>query len=203
MGFLEIFLLGIALAMDACAVAMIIGMTEREIGWKKVLLIGGFFGFFQFLMPLIGYFITGVVANAFMDVFKKISAWLSFGLLVFLGGKMLFESICEIVERRKNGGVCKRGEKLTLGRLTVQAIATSIDALAVGVTLQSAALGAEGLALGVWGATLLIGGVTFALGVAAVYLGKAIGCKLADKAGLLGGAVLIGIGVKILIGGLV
>ena len=202
MGFLEVFLLGIALAMDACAVAMICGMTEKGIRVKRALLIGGFFGFFQFLMPLIGYFITGLIANAFLDVFEKVSAWVSFGLLVFLGGKMLFESVCELMDKRRNGGVCKTGEKLTLGKLTLQAVATSIDALAVGVPLQSAALSAQGLFLGVWGSTLIIGGVTFLLGVAAVYIGKAIGCKLADKAGLLGGVVLIGIGIKLLIEGL-
>ena len=91
---------------------------------------------------------------------------------------------------------------LSVGRLTVQAIATSIDALAVGVTLQMAAI-SGGLALGVWGATGMIGLVTLALSFGAVFIGKLLGNKLADKASLLGGLVLVGIGLKILIESLI
>ncbi len=200
----EILLLSVALAMDACAVGMTDGMTNPKMPVKKTLLIGGFFGFFQFLMPLIGYFITGIVAHAFLGTFEKISAWISFGLLVFLGAKMLIECSIEIYKNKKAGEapVCDEDcpcRKLTVGKLCMQAIATSIDALAVGVSLQMAAISAQGLAMGVWGATLTIGAITFALSVGAVYIGKLVGNKLADKAGVLGGLVLIGIGVKILI----
>ena len=87
-------------------------------------------------------------------------------------------------------------------QLTIQAVATSIDALAVGVTLQMAAISETGLALGVWGATGVIGIVTLGLSVAAVYIGKKMGNKLADKAGLFGGIVLLAIGIKLLIEGL-
>ena len=195
----EILLLAVALAMDACAVAMTNGMTNPKLPLKRALLIGGFFGFFQFLMPLIGYFITGIIANAFLETFEKISAWISFALLVFLGGKMLFDCILSMRKCKKEG-VCEcTCQDLSLGKLFMQAIATSIDALAVGVTLQMAAISVQGLALGVWGSTLVIGGITFALAFGAVYLGKAMGNKLADKAGLFGGIVLIGIGVKILV----
>lgn len=223
MGVWEIILLGVALSMDACAVGMTNGMTDSKMPLKNTLSIGVFFGFFQFLMPLIGYFITGVIANAFLGTFEKISAWVSFILLAFLGGKMLFEGIREMRAARKAKRACracfeasdsvqtaetgaelkaKTPEKLTVGRLLLQAIATSIDALAVGVTLQMAAISAGGLAMGVWGATLTIGAITFALSVGAVYIGKLIGDKLADKASLFGGAVLVGIGLKILIEGL-
>ncbi len=212
MGIWEVLLLSVALSMDACTVAMTNGMTERKLSVKKALLIALFFGAFQMAMPIVGYFITGVVANAFMSTFEKISAWVSFALLAFLGGKMLFEGIKELLEKRKSkeGCGCGNGEValaeersgLTLGKLTLQAIATSIDALAVGVTLQMAAISPIGLALGVWGATGAIGIVTFALSFAAVYIGKAIGDKLSDKAGLLGGIVLIGIGLKLLLEGL-
>ncbi len=209
----EILLMAVALAMDACAVAMTNGMTHPKMPVKKALLIGALFGFFQFLMPVIGYFITGIIANAFLDTFEKISAWLSFGLLAFLGGKMLVDSILEMREKKaqtsaENGENGENGEgaemvdvekPLSFGKLCVQAVATSIDALAVGVTLQMAAISASGLALGVWGATGVIGGVTFLLAVGAVYVGKLVGNKLADKAGLIGGLVLIGIGLKILI----
>ena len=198
--------------MDACAVAMTNGMCDTKMSWKKALLIGVFFGVFQMMMPVIGYYISGIVANVFLDTFKKISAWISFGLLAILGGKMLIENIVEMVkakrENGKMGGACtcpveKDKQKPWLLQLTLQAVATSIDALAVGVTLKMAAISKAGLAMGgVWGATGTIGIITFALSVAAVYIGKKMGNKLADKAGLFGGIVLLGIGIKLLIEGL-
>ncbi|MBQ8342821.1 MAG: manganese efflux pump [Clostridia bacterium] len=214
----EIALLGVALAMDACAVAMTDGMTNPKMPFWRALLIGGAFGLFQCLMPLIGYYITGIIADAFMQTFEKIAAWISFVLLAFLGGKMLFESIREIVAAKQEKsaqtsetqGACpcssenkikKDCSDLSIGGLIVQAIATSIDALAVGVTLQVAKI-QGGLALGAWGASGLIGIITLGLALTAVYLGKLIGNRLADKAGIFGGVVLLGIGIKILIEGL-
>ncbi len=209
----EILLLAVALSMDACTVAMTNGMTHPKLSVRGALLIGLFFGFFQFAMPVVGYFITELVTGAFMDVFESVSAWISFGLLAFLGGRMLFEGLREWRECRKAKaeiklensemeGVCpcSQTEKpLTLGQLFMQAIATSVDALAVGVTLQMAAISEAGLALGVWGATGAIGVCTLALSFGAVYVGKLLGGKLADKASIFGGVVLIGIGLKILI----
>lgn len=204
---LEIVLIGVALAMDACAVAMTDGMTDSKMPLWKVLRIGAFFGFFQFAMPVIGYFITALIADVFLDTFQHISAWISFALLAFLGGKMLFECIREkIKEKREKGetdgaGTCSCSAcqpQTGVWKLTVQAIATSIDALAVGVTLQMAAINKD-LALGVWGATGVIGVVTLGLAIGAVYIGKLVGNKLADKAGIVGGVVLLGIGLKILI----
>lgn len=216
MGFWGTLVYAVGLSMDACAVAMTNGMTDTKMKAKRALLIGLFFGFFQFLMPVIGYFVTGMIANAFLDLFKKASAWISFGLLAFLGGKMLYEGITEWIAARNPStdgcencetlGVCtrltpeKEVETLSLGKLFMQAIATSIDALAVGVTLQALAISEAGLALGVWGSTAMIGVVTFALSVGAVYIGKAVGDKLTDKAAILGGGVLLAIGVKILLG---
>ncbi len=210
MGFFEILLIGVALAMDACAIAMTNGMTQPKMKLKKAALIALTFGFFQFLMPLIGFGITQLFANVFLDAFEKISAWISFGLLAFLGGKMLAESIrCmrameavkEISGETLTPCACEVS-RLTLGKLLTQAVATSIDALAVGVTLKMATLSVEGLAIGVWGATGVIGGVTFVLALGAVYIGKMLGDKLAEKAELFGGCVLIAIGLKILIEGL-
>lgn len=207
----EILLLSVALAMDACTVAMTNGMTESKMPVKKALLIGVLFGGFQMLMPLIGYYITGIVAGAFMSVFEKISAWISFGLLAFLGGKMLWDSVQEMRCRRraKTESVCETEgecpcarEELSFGKLIMQAIATSIDALAVGVTLQMAAISEAGLALGVWGATGAIGVITFALSFGAVFVGKVIGDKLSDKAGFFGGVVLVAIGIKLLLEGI-
>jgi putative Mn2+ efflux pump MntP len=211
---LGIVLTALGLAMDACAVAMTDGMTDSKMPLWKVLRIGVFFGFFQFAMPVIGYFITGFILDLFLGIFenfseilKDISAWISFGLLAFLGGKMLFECVAEkIKEKREKGetdgaGTCSCSAcqpQTGVWKLTVQAIATSIDALAVGVTLQMAAIDG-GLALGVWGATGIIGVVTLGLAIGAVYIGKLVGNKLADKAGIVGGVVLLGIGLKILI----
>ncbi len=213
----EILLLAVALSMDACTVAMTNGMTYPKLSVKKSLLIGFLFGFFQFAMPVVGYFITGIVTGAFMNAFESVSAWISFGLLAFLGGRMLYEGIKEWRECHKKCAVnpdenspqngetegvclCSRTEKeLKIGELLTQAVATSIDALAVGVTLQMAAISEAGLALGVWGATGAIGACTFLLSFGAVYIGKLLGGKLADKASMFGGAVLICIGLKILI----
>ena len=200
MVFWEILLVSVALAMDACAVAMTNGMTDTKMPLRRQCTVGLFFGFFQFLMPLIGYFITGVLADAFLETFQSISAWISFALLAFLGGKMIIEAIKELRECRfRDDGECVCQARLTLSKLTVQAIATSIDALAVGVTLQMASISAQGLALGAWGATLTIGIVTFVLSFLAVSIGKLMGDKLANKAGLFGGFVLVGIGLKILL----
>ena len=208
----EILLLALAVSMDACAVAMTDGMCDAKMSVKRTLLVGVFFGAFQMLMPIIGYFVAALVANAFLQTFEKISAWVSFALLAFLGGKMLVESIMEIVktkrEKGQTDGACtcpteKDKKKPWILQLTLQALATSIDALAVGVTLKMAALSEIGLAMGVWGATAVIGAVTCGLSIAAVFIGKKVGNKLADKAGLLGGAVLLAIGIKILIEGLI
>ena len=110
MGFAEVLLIGVALSMDACAIAMTNGMTEPKMPLKRTLLIALLFGVFQGLMPLIGYFITDLVANAFLDIFESVSAWISFGLLAFLGGKMIFDCIqchlhkadCECECKEKN-----------------------------------------------------------------------------------------------------
>lgn len=218
MGVWEVLLLGVALSMDACAVGMTNGMTNPKLKVKGALLIGGLFGFFQFLMPLIGYYITGVIANAFLDTFEAISAWVSFILLAFLGGKMIFECVREWMNAKREKAVCQTCfedgdevktteagmrslENLSFGKLILQAIATSIDALAVGVTLQMAVI-SQGLAMGAWGSTLTIGVTTFILSTGAVYIGKAIGDKLADKASFIGGLVLVAIGLKILLEGI-
>ena len=218
MGVWEVLLLGLALSMDACAVGMTNGMTNPKLKVKGALLIGGLFGFFQFLMPLIGYYITGVIASAFLSTFEKISAWVSFALLGVLGGKMIFECVRDWLKAKREKAVCQTCfsdsdevktteagmrslENLSFGKLILQAIATSIDALAVGVTLQMSAI-TQGLVLGAWGSTLTIGVTTFILSTSAVYIGKAIGDKLADKASFFGGLVLVAIGLKILLEGI-
>ena len=199
----EVILTGIALAMDACAVSMTNGMTAKKLKPSQALMIALFFGVFQALMPLIGYFIANLVASNFMEVFETASSVIAFVLLAFLGGKMIVDAVKEMTS--KCPCQCEEGcigEKISYGKLTVQAVATSIDALAVGVTLSMLQLTEKGLAWGVFGSVGAIGLVTFALCIGAVFLGKAIGNKLADKAGLVGGLVLVAIGVKLLVEGL-
>lgn len=203
MGIFETIMTSVALAMDACAVSMTNGMTAKKWKTSNVFIIALFFGVFQAIMPLIGYFIASLVADNFIEVFETASSVIAFVLLAFLGGKMLTDSIKEM----KNTCPCACedgciGECLSYGKLTTQAIATSIDALAVGVTLKMLELTETGLTLGVFGSVAVIGGITFIMCIGAVYLGKAIGNKLADKAGLLGGIVLLGIGIKLLLEGL-
>lgn len=197
MGIFDILFLSVALSMDAAAVGMSDGMAEPGMPLKKAIAVGGFFGGFQALMPLIGYCITGWIASAFLDAFERASGWISFVLLAFLGGKMIVDCIREMRAQKEEN--CAEIKTLSVGKMAVQAIATSIDALAVGVTLQMAAISPSGLFPPVGFSVLIIGAVTFSLSLIAVYAGKLIGDRLSDKAQLLGGVVLIGIGIKLLL----
>ena len=200
MGLLELFILAAGLSMDAFAVSVCKGLAMPKITLKRTLTVGLWFGGFQALMPLIGYFVAGLVASAFLNAFEKASAWISFALLAFLGGKMIFDCVREMRAEKEGEKV---GEQiLSVGKMAAQAVATSIDALAVGVTLQMAAISPAGLFPPIGWSVLIIGAVTFSLSLIAVYLGKLIGDRLADKAQLLGGIVLIAIGVKLLLEGI-
>lgn len=196
----EILLIGIALSMDAVAVSLSNGMTEPKMSFGKMLMIAFSFGLFQFLMPLLGY----GCSYAFSSLVEKIAPWLSFALLGILGGKMIADFFKE--RRAAKAGESLEGNekaaKLTLGKLLIQAIATSIDALAVGVTLLAVET-TEGLPLNVALCALTIGMVTFSLSLVAVFAGGKVGNAFSDKAELLGGLILVGIGLKILIEGLI
>lgn len=195
----EILLIGVALSMDAVAVGMTNGMTEPKMRIRKMLLVAGAYALFQFFMPVLGYY----CGYAFSALVKKIAPWLSFGLLALIGGKMILDFILETVKSRKGEAESAPSEKiLGVGKLLLQALATSIDALAVGVALLAAET-AEGLPLHVTLCALLIGAVTFMLSFGAVAAGKRIGDRFADKAGLLGGIILIIIGIKLLVEGLI
>ncbi len=197
----EIVLLGVALSMDAMAIGMASGMTEPHMGRGKMLAIALTFGFFQFLMPLPGYY----CGAAFSDIVGRIAPWLSCALLALLGGKMIFDGIGEL---RGRAGYLRpmlspRTKATAAGfaaRLLGQGIATSLDALAVGVTLLAAEV-SEGLPLPVFGCAAVIGVVTFAISLAGVLVGRRAGA-FADAAGLFGGGVLIAIGIKLLLEGL-
>ena len=191
MSVFEIILLGAALAMDAVAVGMTNGMTEPKMKFKKVLETAGAFGLFQFFMPIVGY-CAGAALSRYVTA---VAPMLSFLILVFLGGKMILGCIKEMREHQLRFGKKREGGSL---KLLLQALATSIDALAVGITLL-ALEGAGTLALAPLYSALVIGAVTFALSLAAVLIGKKAGALISDKAEILGGVVLIFIGVKILL----
>lgn len=197
---LEIVFIGIALSMDAFAVGMTDGMVEPKMRTLKVLAIAFAFALFQFGMPLLGYFLGA----AFTELVEKIAPYLSFALLLVLGAKMIFDCGKEKIERKKECALrpflIADTNPLGAGKLFVQAVATSLDALAVGVTLLAAETGA-GLPAQVWLCALVIGAVTFSLSVIAVSVGKRAGDKFSDEAGLLGGVILISIGLKILLEG--
>ena len=214
-GIVDLILIAVGLSMDAFAVGMTNGMTDSKMKLGKVLLIALFYGVFQFFMPLIGYYASSVLS----DLIAKIAPWLSFILLAFIGGKMIFDGVREVMENRRKrraqgeagpqegagdgaGAEGKAaGGPLKIGTLALQALATSIDALAVGVTFLAADT-AGSLCLNIWLDCLIIGCITFSLSVLAVYLGKAVGNRLADKAEIAGGTVLVIIGVKILLEGI-
>lgn len=193
----EIILIGIALSMDAVAVGMTNGMVEPKMRPAKMLCVAGAYALFQFLMPVLGYY----CGYAFSSLVEKIAPWLSFALLAFIGGKMIFDFVRETLTKRR-GETVPLAEPLGAGKLLIQALATSIDALAVGVTLLAEET-AEGLPMHVTLCALVIGSITFVLAGCAVQFGKKVGDRFSDKAGLLGGIILLAIGVKILIEGLI
>ncbi|MEG2008559.1 MAG: manganese efflux pump MntP family protein [Oscillospiraceae bacterium] len=180
---LSILLIGIALSMDAFAVSVTNGLTLKGVALKNALWMGVYFGGFQFLMPLIGYFLGSTVS----EYISAYGPYISFFLLAFIGGKMLLESL-------KNDG----GDGMTVfshSRILIMAVATSLDALAVGVSFAF-------MEINLWLSCALIGGVTFVISFAGAMLGglvPGISCK---KAGILGGCVLLAIGVKLLLEGI-
>ena len=174
-----LLILAIALAMDSVAVSIAIGSKYRDLLLWRTLFVAGIFGFFQGAMPIAGYFI-GI---SFADYVQAYDHWIAFVLLVGLGGKMLYEAY----QNEFDEEVTDLSNKtlITLG------IATSIDAMAIGVTFAF-------LQTDIFTASSIIALVTFVLCIAAVYVGKKLGSLLESKAEMLGGIILIGLGCKIL-----
>ena len=182
--FLTLLLLGVGLAMDAFAVSICKGLAMKKVQWKQAALIGLFFGGFQALMPFIGW----LLGSQFEKYIKSIDHWIAFILLGIIGGKMLVEAI----KGEEDAEDCDCGKPLCIKELFVLAIATSIDALAVGITFAF-------LDYPVGQAVTIIGVTTFAISVAGVYIGNFFGEKYKKKAEIAGGIILIAIGVKILL----
>lgn len=179
--------LGVGLAMDAFSVSMANGLCEPDMPRPRMLLIAGIFAFFQALMPLTGWVCVHTVAQRFR-AFEEMIPWIALFLLLFIGGKMLLDARQEAEE------VCAV-TRPGLGALTVQGIATSIDALSAGFTLASynavMALAAAGI----------IAALTFVICLGGILLGRRFGLRLAGKAQILGGVILMAIGLKIFIDG--
>ena len=187
MGYLEIFLTGIALAMDAFAVSICKGIKMPKLRKSHIVIIAVFFGGFQMLMPLIGW----LLGSQFVQYISKFDHWIAFALLAFIGVKMAIESF-----KHDEEDCCKCDSKLDLKELVVLAIATSIDALAVGITF---ALYPD---INILPSISIIGIVTFVICAGGVVIGHKFGAKFKSKAELLGGIVLVIIGLKLLIEGL-
>lgn len=179
MGVLELILIAVGLAMDAFAVSVCKGLSMSKMEWKKAVVIGLYFGGFQALMPLIGY-ILGV---GFEDKIKSIDHWIAFILLVFIGINMIKEAF----ETKEESN-----DKIDFKTMIILAIATSIDALAVGVTFAF-------LNVNIMLAISLIGIITFIISMIGVKIGNVFGDKYETKAELAGGFILIFLGVKILL----
>ena len=185
MTLLEIFLVGIGLSMDAFAVAICKGLAMPTINRKQTLLIAAYFGVFQALMPLTGW----LLGSPFARHVPKMAPWIAFVLLAWIGGNMIRESLSKKEEDEE-----VEPAELRHKELFMLAIATSIDALAVGVSFSMVAL-----AIPIGAAAALIGCTTFAISVGGVFVGHIFGARYKNRAEFVGGAILILIGVKILL----
>ena len=184
--YLDSILLGVALAMDAFSVSLANGLNEPCMRPRKAVTIAGIFGLFQGIMPLLGWVLIFTASHWFQWL-SALIPWVALGLLSFIGIKML----CEGVQNKDCGDVCACGSKLGIKALLVQGVATSIDALSAGLNFAAYSW------IGATVASLLIALITFGLCVAGVEIGKKTGTRLAGKAGIVGGVILILIGIKI------
>lgn len=197
MNLLELFLIAIGLSMDAFAVALCLGLTMKKVTAKKALIVGLYFGIFQAAMPLIGY----LIGTQFADKVVAFGHWVAFILLCLIGGKMIVESfkVDKCSDRECPAGKCSDREcpgrqeaSLKFKDMLPLALATSIDALAVGISFAF-------LKVNVAPAIASIGVITLALSMVGVKIGNIFGSKFKSKAELAGGIILVLMGIKILI----
>ena len=188
MGFVFFFnsiLLGVGLAMDAFSVSLANGLNEPCMKSRRMCMMAGIFAFFQALMPMLGWICVHTVLQYFQS-FEKLIPWIALGLLGYIGIGMIRESLSGCEEECSCGGVA-------FTALLVQGVATSIDALSVGFTIADYDLPSALLA------AAIIAAVTFVICMGGLYIGRKAGTKLAGKAGILGGSILIFIGLEIFI----
>ena len=180
MTFIELLLIAIGLSMDAFSVSICKGLTTKKFSWRMALVCGLWFGFFQALMPIIGYFLGA----QFQEMIEAYDHWIAFGLLFLIGANMIREAVWG-KEESQDGSL---GFKTML----LLAIATSIDALAVGVSFAC-------IRVKLWSSVIVIGLTTFAFSVLGVKIGNVFGSKYEKSAEIIGGIMLILIGLKILL----
>ncbi len=179
MSILSISLIALGLAMDAFSVAICKGLSMKKFELKKSVIIGLYFGIFQGIMPIIGYLLGGT----FADVIEKYDHWIAFGLLLFIGINMIREAFDKDEEVN---------DKVDFKSMIWLAIATSIDALTVGITFSF-------LKVNIWFAALLIGMITYILSIIGVIIGSKFGAKYKAGAEVTGGIILIIMGIKIVV----
>lgn len=180
MGILELFILAIGLSMDAFAVSICKGLSVQKLELKHMFIVGAYFGGFQALMPAAGY----LLGSQFEHLIVSVDHWIAFFLLLIIGGNMIKES--------REGDVDELDDDFGLKTMLLLAVATSIDALAVGVTFAF-------LRVNIIAAVLFIGCITFTCSAIGVKIGNVFGVKFKSKAELAGGVILILIGTKILL----
>lgn len=176
----EIILVGVGLSMDAFAVSICKGLSMKKLKWKNAVIVGAYFGLFQAIMPLSGY----LLGTTFSDLVISIDHWIAFILLTTIGGKMLKEAYSNNEE--------DENDKLDFKTMVILAVATSIDALAIGITFAF-------FEINIIKAISIIGFLTFTISAIGVIIGNKFGHKFQEKAEIVGGAILILIGLKILV----
>lgn len=187
MFFLNSALLGVGLAMDAFSVSLANGLAEPQMKKRRLCAIAGVFAFFQALMPMLGWLCVHLFISFFTS-FQKFIPWIALLLLLYIGLSMIISAV-------KGNGEEQATTKVTFGALLMQGVATSIDALSVGFTIS------EYGTLAALVCAFVIAAVTFIICTAGLIIGKKFGTKLAGKAGILGGVILIGIGLEIFLTG--
>ena len=180
MGITEIIIISISLAMDAFAVSICKGLSMTKMNWKKAIIIALYFGIFQAGMPLVGY----VLGSAFSGIVENIDHWIAFILLAIIGANMIKESTDDEID--------KRNDVVNFKTMLPLAIATSIDALAIGITF---AIFKTNIII----SATIIGIITFAISLIGVKIGNKFGDKFQNKAEFIGGIILILIGLRILL----
>ena len=186
MGIIELLFLSVGLAMDAFAVSICKGLNMTKINYKNAGIIALFFGVFQAGMPVIGY----ALGTRFAKYIESFDHWVAFGLLAFIGGQMIYEAVKGEEDDEDSED---DGDRLDIKQLFILAIATSIDALAVGITFALL----DGMSI--WFSVAMIGVVTFIISFFGVIIGNRFGNKYERKAELAGGVILVLIGLKILL----
>ena len=181
MGFWELLIIAVGLAMDAFAISIDKGLSVRKIEPRHTMSVGLWFGGFQALMPIVGY----LLGISFASLVKNIDHWIAFILLAIIGFNMVREAL-------HGDDACEAKPDFSIREMLTLAVATSIDALAVGVSLAF-------LGVNIWAAIMVIGVVTMILSMIGLKIGNIFGCRYKSRAEIFGGIILILIGLKILI----